>query len=145
SKDVMHQMALKFGKPIKLCQQELGADDSVVKEFLDFWKDGYVMKDRQTGCMLICMAMKLELLDSAMEIHHGSTFAFAKAHGADEAMAQQIIDIVHGCTTTYPAAETNDPCQRAVNVAMCFKADVHKLNWAPDVELLVADFLAESQ
>lgn len=59
----------------------------------------------------------------------------------DETMAQQLIDIVHGCEKSTPA--NDDKCIWTLGVATCFKAEIHKLNWAPSMDVAVGEILAE--
>lgn len=59
-------------------------------------------------------------------------------------MAKQLTDIIHNCVQTSPEAP-DDPCQKTLNTVICFKAEIHKLNWAPNPELLVGELLAETK
>lgn len=61
---------------------------------------------------------------------------------SDDALAKQLVDLIHNCATLSP--EIPDACERTLNIAKCFKAEIHKLDWAPDMEILVADILAET-
>lgn len=56
--------------------------ESVTKDFMNFWKDDYQLTDRFTGCAIICLSSKLDLLDPEYNLHHGNTHEFAKKHGA---------------------------------------------------------------
>ena len=57
-------------------------------------------------------------------------------------MAKQLVEMLHGCAQSTPDV-ADDPCMKTLNVAKCFKAKIHELNWAPDVELLMGEVLAE--
>lgn len=56
--------------------------ESVTKDFMNFWKPDYQLTDRHTGCAIICLSSKLELLDESLNLHHGNAKDFAKNHGA---------------------------------------------------------------
>ncbi|MFX0618111.1 pheromone/general odorant binding protein, partial [Escherichia coli] len=142
SKDVMKSMAINFAKPLAVCKQEMALEDAVIQDFSNFWKEGYELNNRETGCVIICISSKLDLLDEELNLHHGKAMEFAKKHGADEGLAKQLIDLIHNCgQNTPPVPEDN--CQSTLNVAKCFKAEIHKLDWAPSMDLIMADLLAE--
>lgn len=61
---------------------QMDLSDAVLKEFANFWREGYVLSNRQTGCAIMCMSTKLELLDAEYNLHHGNALEFAKKHGA---------------------------------------------------------------
>lgn len=56
--------------------------ESVTKDFMNFWKDDYQLTDRSTGCAIMCLSSKLDLLDAEYNLHHGNAQEFAKKHGA---------------------------------------------------------------
>lgn len=61
---------------------QLDLPDAVMKEFMDFWKEGYELTNRLTGCAIMCMSAKLDLLDEGLALHHGNAKDFAMKHGA---------------------------------------------------------------
>lgn len=61
---------------------QLDLPDSIMTEFYNFWKDDYVLSDRSTGCAIICLSSKLDLLDPDGNLHHGNAKDFALKHGA---------------------------------------------------------------
>nr|AAC05701.2 pheromone binding protein 2 precursor [Mamestra brassicae] len=142
SQEIMKNLSMNFAKPLEDCKKEMDLPDSVTTDFYNFWKEGYEFTNRQTGCAILCLSSKLELLDQELKLHHGKAQEFAQKHGADEAMAKQLVDLIHGCTQSTPDVAA-DPCMKALNVAMCSKTKVHELNWAPSVELIVGEVLAE--
>lgn len=60
---------------------------------------------------------------------------------ADETMAKQLTDILHNCEQTAPPHD--DKCIMVLGIAKCFKIEIHKLQWAPNMDLVVAEMLAE--
>nr|AOE47732.1 odorant binding protein OBP5 [Ips acuminatus] len=143
SKEVMKQMTINFAKPMEACKQELNVPDAVMQDFFNFWKEGYQITNREAGCVILCLAKKLELLDQDMNLHHGKAMEFAMKHGADEAMAKQLLDIAHSCEKVITIV-ADDPCQTMLNLAMCFKAEIHKLDWAPTLDVAVGELLADT-
>nr|BAF64703.1 pheromone binding protein 2 [Ascotis selenaria cretacea] len=141
SQDVMKTLTINFGKPMEICKKELDLPEAVTKEFLNFWRDGYEVTNRLTGCAIMCISEKLELLDEGYKLHHGNAKDFAMKHGADAGMAQQLVDIIHGCNESTP--DNTDHCLKTVAVAMCFKHKIHELDWAPNADLIIAEVLAE--
>jgi hypothetical protein len=59
----------------------------------------------------------------------------------DDSMATQLLDFLHKCEDV--AAGNSDECARVLDIAKCFKVEIHKLKWAPSMELIVAEILAE--
>nr|AEX58642.1 pheromone binding protein 2 [Sesamia inferens] len=142
SQEVMKNLTHNFSKPLEDCKKEMDLPDSVFTDFLNFWKEGYEFTSRHTGCAIVCLSSKLELLDPDLKLHHGKAQEFAQKHGADEAMAKQLVGLIHGCMEAI-REPADDPCMRALNVAKCFKAKIHELNWAPSLDLIVGEVLAE--
>lgn len=62
-------------------------------------------------------------------------------HSLDDAMAHKVVEILHSCEKA--AAPNEDMCLVALDVSMCFKKEVHSLNWAPDNELLFEELVGE--
>nr|BBB15987.1 pheromone binding protein-A [Ostrinia latipennis] len=141
SQDVMKQMTINFGKALDTCRKELDLPDTINADFYNFWKEGYELSNRLTGCAIMCLSSKLDLVDPEGKLHHGNTHEFAKKHGADDSMAKQLVDLIHKCESS--VTDDPDACMKVLNIAKCFKAEIHKLNWAPSMDLIVAEVLAE--
>lgn len=60
---------------------------------------------------------------------------------ADEALAKQLVDILHSCEKTAP--DHDDHCMKVLGIVKCFKTEIHKLQWAPNMDLVVGEVLAE--
>nr|BAG71416.1 pheromone binding protein [Mythimna separata] len=142
SQEIMKNLSINFAKPLEDCRKEMDLPDSVLTDFNNFWKEGYEFTNRQTGCAILCLSSKLELLDPEMKLHHGRAQEFAQKHGADEAMAKQLVDMLHSCMQTTPD-DANDPCLKTLKVVTCFKTKIHELKWAPSMDLIVGEVLAE--
>nr|ALS03850.1 pheromone-binding protein 4 [Ectropis obliqua] len=140
--NIMKNLSLKFGEAMSICKAELNLPDSINEDFYNFWKPDYELQHRETGCMIHCLSTKLNLIDPEGKLHHGKAKEFAMSHGADEGMAQQLIDIIHNCENSTPQNE--DGCLMVLAVAKCFKVEIHKLNWTPSMDMVVGEVLAES-
>nr|Q17077.1 RecName: Full=Pheromone-binding protein 1; Short=PBP 1; AltName: Full=APR-1; Flags: Precursor [Antheraea pernyi]CAA65576.1 pheromone binding protein 1 [Antheraea pernyi]prf//1710254A pheromone binding protein [Antheraea pernyi] len=141
SPEIIKNLSQNFCKAMDQCKQELNIPDSVIADLYNFWKDDYVMTDRLAGCAINCMATKLDVVDPDGNLHHGNAKEFAMKHGADASMAQQLVDIIHGCEKSAPP--NDDKCMKTIDVAMCFKKEIHKLNWVPDMDVVLGEVLAE--
>nr|AZK90260.1 pheromone-binding protein [Dioryctria abietella] len=139
SADIMKDLTANFGKALSECKKELDLPDSINADFYNFWKEDYELSNRFTGCAIMCLSTKLELVDSEGKLHHGNAHDFAKKHGADDDMAKQLVDLIHGCEKSVPPNE--DACLNVLEIAKCFKKEIHKLNWAPDMDLIVGEVL----
>nr|CAB86718.1 pheromone binding protein 2 [Antheraea polyphemus] len=140
SPEIMKNLCMNYGKTMDQCKQELGLPDSVINDLYNFWKDDYVMTDRLAGCAINCLSTKLDIVDPDGNLHHGNAKEFAMKHGADDGMAQQLVDIIHRCEKSTPP--NDDKCTKTMDIAMCFKKEIHKLNWVPNMDLVVCEVLA---
>nr|QRF70942.1 pheromone binding protein [Semiothisa cinerearia] len=141
SQNVMQEMTLNFGKALSECKKELSLPDTVFEDFYNFWKEGYELKHRQTGCAIHCLSSKLDLVDPDGNLHHGNAHEFARKHGADATMAQTLVDTIHSCEKSTP--DNSDICLKILDVAKCFKVEIHKMNWAPNMDVVIGEVLAE--
>ncbi|KAI5637915.1 PBP/GOBP family domain-containing protein [Phthorimaea operculella] len=141
SQEIMKRLSDNFQKALDECKKEKELPDTVDADFDNFWKEDYDVTSRFTGCAIRCLSHKLEMIAPDGSLHHGNIQEFAKKHGADEGMAKQLSDILHGCSNSIE--KNDDDCMTALNVANCFKVELHKLKWAPDVDLAIAEVLAE--
>lgn len=62
-------------------------------------------------------------------------------HLVDDSVAKQLVELLHGCESS--TAQSDDDCSRVLGIAKCFKAEIHKLKWAPDMEVVMAEVLAQ--
>ncbi|KAI5637916.1 PBP/GOBP family domain-containing protein [Phthorimaea operculella] len=143
--DIMQTIALNFGRPLQECKKEMDLPDTIDVDFINFWKDGYVVTNRATGCAIFCLSTKLDLVSPDGTLHHGNAHEFAKKHGADDSMAKQLVELFHGCERATKAAAPSlvDDCVRVLAVTRCFKEEIEKLNWTPDMDLVIGEILAE--
>nr|AFG72999.1 pheromone-binding protein 1 [Cnaphalocrocis medinalis] len=141
SQDVMKKVTVHFSKALETCKKELDLPDAINTDFFNFWKEDYELQNRLTGCALMCMSSKLDLVDPEGKLHHGNAHEYAKSHGADDSVAKQLVDLLHGCESS--TAQSDDDCSRVLGIAKCFKAEIHKLKWAPDMEVVMAEVLAQ--
>uniref|UniRef100_A0A097BVQ0 Pheromone-binding protein 3 n=1 Tax=Spodoptera litura TaxID=69820 RepID=A0A097BVQ0_SPOLT len=141
SKDPMKYIASGFVKVLEECKHELNMNDHLIADLFHYWKLEYTLLNRDTGCAIICMGKKLDLLDASGRMHHGNAQEFAKKHGAGDEVASQIVQIIHDCEKKHE--RDDDECLRVLEVAKCFRTGIHELNWQPNVEVIVSEVLTE--
>ncbi|KAF9412802.1 hypothetical protein HW555_008805 [Spodoptera exigua] len=141
SKDAMKYITSGFVKVLEECKQELNMNDHIIADLFHFWKLEYALLSRDTGCVIICMSKKLDLLDVNGRMHHGNAQEFAKRHGAGDDVASKIVQIIHDCEKKHE--RDDDECLRVLEVAKCFRTGIHDLDWQPKVEVIVSEVLTE--
>nr|URZ86308.1 pheromone binding protein 3 [Grapholita funebrana] len=141
SSDAMKTITSGFLKVLEECKQELNLQGHVISDLYHYWKEDYSLLNRDTGCALICMSKKLDLIDASGKLHHGNTAEFAAKHGAASEVASKLVEILHACEKTHDAIE--DECMRALEIAKCFRTDIHQLNWTPKMDVIVTEVLTE--
>nr|WKF45275.1 odorant binding proteins PBP1 [Peridroma saucia] len=139
SKELISKMSQGFAKVVDQCKTELNIGEHIMQDMYNFWREEYALVNRDLGCMVLCMANKLDLIGEDQKMHHGKAEEFAKSHGADEAVAKQLVGILHGCETQHQGIE--DPCAMALEVAKCFRTKMHELNWAPSMEVAIEEIM----
>nr|AVZ44710.1 pheromone binding protein 1 [Grapholita molesta] len=141
SQQVIKDMGENFGKALDVCKQEMDLPDSIYMDFMNFWKEDYELTNRFTGCAIMCLSKKLELVDPDLQLHHGNAKDFAMKHGADENLAADLVKIIHDCGNSVPPQE--DQCMHVLEWAKCFKKEIHKRDLAPPMDVVVGEVLAE--
>ncbi|KAJ0174382.1 hypothetical protein K1T71_010528 [Dendrolimus kikuchii] len=140
SQDIIKSMASSFGKLVTECQTELQLGNEIIQEFVSYWREDYQLVNRDMGCMILCMASRMDLIEFGdMTLHHGNAHEFAKSHGADDATAAQIVTIIHDCEKA--SMDEGDLCTRVMKVAKCFKVKMHDLKWAPSIEIILEEVM----
>ncbi|XP_061720737.1 pheromone-binding protein 1-like [Cydia pomonella] len=141
SEQVLTDMSTNFVKALDECKKEEGLPDTITADFIHFWKEDYALTSRLTGCAILCLSKKLEIVDPDLELHHGNTKEFAMKHGADEELAMDLVTIIHDCGNSIQP--NDDQCVKVLEWAKCFKVEIHKKGMAPSVEIAVGEVLAE--
>lgn len=60
-----------------------------------------------------------------------------------EVLSKQMVTIIHECEQKFDAEQ--DHCWRILRVAECFKATCQQRGIAPTMEMLMAEFIMESE
>nr|AWV50437.1 pheromone binding protein 2 [Conopomorpha sinensis] len=141
SSQAMKDITTGFTKGLDECKTELGLTEVVMKDLYNYWKEDYELLNRDVGCAIKCLSGKLNLLDPSGRLHHGNAADFAKAHGADDDVATKVVQIIHACEKPHDAIE--DECTRVLEIAKCFRTEVHTLKWAPDMTVIIEEVLTE--
>nr|ALJ93808.1 pheromone-binding protein 1 [Athetis dissimilis] len=140
SKELMTKMSTGFTKVLDQCKSEVNVGDHIMQDMYNFWREEYELVNRDLGCLVICMANKLELIGDNQKLHHGKAEEFAKSHGADDDQAKQLVAIVHDCENQHQAIE--DACARMLEISKCFRTKIHELKWAPSMEVVMEEIMA---
>lgn len=61
---------------------KLNLGDHIIQDFYNYWREEYDLVHAETGCAIMCMASKLDLITDDRKLHHGNAHEFAKSHGA---------------------------------------------------------------
>ncbi|KAJ8716935.1 hypothetical protein PYW08_005334 [Mythimna loreyi] len=141
SKDAMKYITSGFVKVLEECKHDLNMNDQILADLYHYWKLDYALLSRDTGCAIICMSKKLDLLDTNGRMHHGNAQEFAMKHGAGDDVASKIVSIIHECEKKFE--RDDDECLRVLDVAKCFRSGIHELDWQPNVEVIVSEVLTE--
>ncbi|XP_022817853.1 general odorant-binding protein 1-like [Spodoptera litura] len=138
SQDLMVKMTKGFTRVVDDCKTELNVGDHIMQDMYNYWREDYQLINRDMGCMLLCMAKKLDLMDD-QTMHHGKTEDFAKSHGADDDVAKKLVSVIHECEQQH--AGIADDCMRVLEVAKCFRTKIHELKWAPSIEVIMEEVM----
>nr|UYL69203.1 pheromone binding protein 1 [Agriphila aeneociliella] len=141
SQTVVKSMTKYFFKAYEVCTKEYNIKEGTLGQIFNFWREDFTTNSRDIGCTIYCLSTKLDLLDPEGKLHHGNAAEFAMQHGSDEATAKKLVEILHTCEQTTPP--NDDKCMKALDVAFCFKKELHRLDWAPDSEVLFEEIIAE--
>ncbi|XP_023936564.2 pheromone-binding protein-like [Bicyclus anynana] len=139
--ETMKNITSGFLKVLDDCKHELNLSENVLADMYHFWKADHALLHRDTGCAIVCMSKKLNLLDTSGKLHHGNAQEFAVNHGAASDMASKLVSVVHECEQKHDAEE--DPCLRALEIAKCFREVMHEMNWAPRMDIIISEVLTE--
>ncbi|CAK1584135.1 unnamed protein product [Parnassius mnemosyne] len=141
SQEIMKTLTTGFMKALGACRKELNLGDHIMQDFMNFWREEYDLVNRELGCAISCIALKLNLLEDDFKMHHGNAQEFAMKHGADEALAKQLVTMIHECEKANEGGD--DDCQRMLEIAKCFRTKIHELKWAPSMEVILEEIMTE--
>ncbi|XP_014368560.2 general odorant-binding protein 1 [Papilio machaon] len=141
SQQVMKQLTVGFMKAMDVCRKEMNLGDHILQDFMNFWREEYELVNRELGCAITCIVVKLNLITEDFKMHHDNAREFAIKHGADEDIAKQLVSIIHDCERSNEAE--SDECLRVLEISKCFRTKIHQLNWAPSMEVLLEEIMTE--
>nr|AHZ89398.1 pheromone-binding protein 2 [Grapholita molesta] len=140
SADIMKKLTTGFATALDKCKNELNVQENVMQDCYNFWREDYELLNRDTGCVILCMALKFDLIDEDAKLHHKNAHEFAKTHGADDDLAKQLVAMIHDCEKQNSDA---DDCIRTLGIAKCFRTKIHGLKWAPSMETVLEEVMTE--
>ncbi|CAK1550282.1 unnamed protein product [Leptosia nina] len=141
SQEVMKQLTTGFTKAMEECKKELNLGNHIIQDFINYWREEYELINRDTGCAIMCMASKHDLITEDMKLHHGKAHEFAKSHGADDDVAKQLVTMIHECENAQQ--DNSDDCMKTLEIAKCFRRKIHDLKWAPSMETILEEIMAD--
>ncbi|CAH2240939.1 general odorant-binding protein 1-like [Pararge aegeria] len=141
SQEVMKKLTTGFGKALEECKKELGLGEHIMNDFYNYWREDYELLNRDTGCAIMCMASKFDLISDDMNLHHKNAHEFAKTHGADDNLAKQLVDMLHECEKAH--SNVSDNCSKTLEISKCFRRKIHDLKWAPSMEEILEELMTE--
>ncbi|XP_048483945.1 general odorant-binding protein 1 isoform X1 [Plutella xylostella] len=142
SVEVMKDVTLGFGEALKHCREQSQLTEEMMEEFFHFWRDDFKFEQREVGCAIHCMSHYFNLLDDTHRMHHQNTHKFIKSFPNGEVLSQQMVGIIHTCEQAHDKEPDN--CWRILRIAECFKKECQAQGIAPTMELLMAEFIMET-
>nr|ALS03847.1 pheromone-binding protein 1 [Ectropis obliqua] len=140
SQEVMHKITKDFAYVLEDCKKQENVGDHIMQDIFNFWHEEYALVNPELGCVMLCMAGKLDLMDGD-DMHHGNAHEFAKKHGADDDLAKQLVTMIHDCEKA--SASIADRCARALETTKCFRGKIHGLKWAPSMRVIMEEVMAD--
>ncbi|XP_053614542.1 general odorant-binding protein 1 [Plodia interpunctella] len=141
SQETLKHITSGFLRTLDQCKHELQLPDHIVSDLYHYWREDYSLLNRDTGCAILCMSKKLDMVDSEGKLHHGNTREFAEKHGAASDVASKLVSLLHECEKQFESIE--DECMKVLEIAKCFRTDVRKLDWAPKMDVIISEVLTE--
>uniref|UniRef100_A0A0K8TUG6 General Odorant Binding Protein n=1 Tax=Epiphyas postvittana TaxID=65032 RepID=A0A0K8TUG6_EPIPO len=141
--DVMKDVTLGFGEALKQCRETSQLTEEKMEEFFHFWREDFKFEHRELGCAIQCMSKYFNLLTDGERMHHENTDKFIKSFPNGEVLSKQMVALIHACEQQHDAEP--DHCWRILRVAECFKEGCQQRGIAPTMEMLMAEFIMESE
>ncbi|XP_047536025.1 general odorant-binding protein 1-like [Vanessa atalanta] len=141
--DVMKDVTLGFGEALQHCREESQLSEDKMDEFFHFWRDDFKFEDRELGCAIKCMSSHFNLLTDSHRMHHENTDKFIQSFPNGEVLSKLMVELIHKCEQHHDAE--SDHCWRILRVAECFKISCQAQGIAPTMELLMAEFIMETE
>lgn len=63
-------------------------NNDIIHDFLNFWSEKNELVDNDMGCVVLCVLVKMELMDRGGHVQKDETDAFLKAMGAGNCRQQ---------------------------------------------------------
>ncbi|XP_026738088.1 general odorant-binding protein 1-like [Trichoplusia ni] len=126
---VMRELSASIGDVVLECQAEMHFNNDIIHDFLNYWSEKNELVDNDMGCVVLCVLVKMELMDQGGHVQKEETDVFLRAMGADDRIAAKVVELFELCQRATSAIK--DLCDFALQVAKCFRFGIIQLHWAP--------------
>nr|QIJ45727.1 general odorant binding protein [Glyphodes pyloalis] len=140
---IMTDVTLGFGQALEHCRAESGLTEEQMEEFFHVWNADFKFVDRELGCALHCMSRHFNLINDSNRLHHENTDKFIKSFPNGEKLAELLMNIVRECDHRF--AHKEDECMRTLHVGECIRDTCLQRSLAPSMEMLLAEFIMQSE
>ncbi|XP_050352710.1 pheromone-binding protein-like isoform X2 [Nymphalis io] len=134
NREIMKAFSYTFGLKMFECGEKTHYTEAMAKDILHFWDITRSLNNTETGCLVICAMMKLELLNSEGELITPNAEGFAHANGADDNTVKFLIDLYNTCKNKTSAIMNG--CKIGLELSKCFRRGIYQKNWIPDTSSL---------
>nr|QOV03036.1 odorant binding protein 20 [Apocheima cinerarius] len=141
--NVMKDVTLGFGEALDKCREESKLSQDKMEEFFHFWREDFKFEHRELGCAILCMSQHFNLLTDSSRMHHDNTHKFIHSFPNGEMLAKTMVSLIHACEQQFDGEQ--DHCWRILRVAECFKRRCQDAGIAPSMELMMAEFIMDSE
>nr|ALM04194.1 GOBP1 [Maruca vitrata] len=140
---IMTDITLGFGQALEHCREESGLTEDKMEEFFHIWHPEFQFLDRELGCALRCMSRYFNLLTDTNKLHHENTDKFIRSFPNGEALASVLVGLIQECEREHE--HEADACARALQIGRCVRDACLARRLAPAMELLLAEFIMQSE
>ncbi|XP_032519596.2 pheromone-binding protein-like [Danaus plexippus] len=135
NQDVMKSLSYKFGTKLFECGERTNYTRAMARDILHIWEESYDLNHDETGCLVLCAMVRLELLDQQGNMIVENTEGFIRANGGDDSMVSFLIQLYSMCRDK--TSSISNGCKAAIELSKCFRAAIQQIGWVPDTTSLL--------
>ncbi|CAD0202893.1 unnamed protein product [Chrysodeixis includens] len=126
---VMRSVTASVGDVVLECQNEMHFDNVVIHDLVNIWTESNELLNPETGCVMLCVLVKMELVDHGGKVQKAESDAFLRAMGADDRIAGKLVELFELCQRA--TSRIKDMCEFALQMTKCFRYGIFELRWVP--------------